>query len=105
MGVKYILQVKSHDGVAWECLISTSSYSATPLVLRGVSEQSFKLDYSGDSADEPYNTFIKSTLSLDVYNQGQIDINELQQAGDKDFLAKLFRNGLLYWTGYLKPED
>lgn len=105
MGVKYVLQSKAMDNVAWQADIETAAFSGAPIAIRGVSNQSMQLDYAGDNADDPYNPLIKSTLTLNVYNQGQIDINELQQAGDKDFLVKVFKNGHLYWCGYLKPED
>lgn len=105
MGVKYILQYKAHDGVAWQYNMETTEYTGDPIAVRGVSETSTELDYDGDNADDPFNPLIKSTLILNIYNQAQIDINELQQAGDKDFSVKSFRNGQLYWAGFLKPED
>lgn len=104
MGVKYILQFKATDGVAWQCDVETPSYSSAPIAIHGVSEQGAVLDYAGDKADDPYNPFIKSTLTLNFYNEGQVDTDELMGADDKDFTAKLFRNGVLYWTGYLQPE-
>lgn len=105
MGVKYVIQFKSIDNVAWQCDIETASYTGAPIAVRGVSEQAVEIDYDGDNADDPYNPFIKSTMTLNFYNQSQVDVNELQQAGDKDFIAKLFRNGQLEWAGFLKPED
>lgn len=105
MGVKYILQYKAPDGIAWQCDIETQSYTEAPLAVHGVSEQAAELSYDGDNADDPYNVLIKSTLTLNLYNEGQIDIDELMGADDKDFLVKLFRNGLLYWTGFLQPEN
>jgi hypothetical protein len=105
MGVKYIMQFKSIDNVAWQCDIETPGYSGAPIAIRGVSEQSTELAYDGDSADNPFDPLIKSTLTLNFYNQGQVDMDELMRAGDKDFLIKRFRNGHLDWTGFLKPED
>lgn len=99
------MQFKSIDNVAWQCDIETPGYSGAPIAIRGVSEQSTELSYDGDSADDPFNPLIKSTLTINFYNQGQVDMDELMRAGDKDFLIKRFRNGLLDWTGFLKPED
>ncbi len=105
MGVKYILQFKAIDGIAWQCDIETSSFGGAPMVIHGVSEQAAQLDYDGDNTDDPYNVFIKSTLMLNFYNEGQVDMDELEGAGDKDFIAKLFKNGHLHWAGFLKPEN
>lgn len=105
MGVKYILQYRSPDNIAWEGHIETASYTAAPIVVHGVSESALELDWDGDTADDPYNVLIKSTATLNIYNEGQIDIDELQEAGDKDFVLKVFKNGLLEWAGFLKPED
>jgi hypothetical protein len=105
MGVKYIIQFRSPDNAAWQCDIETASYNAAPIVVRGVSEQAVELDYDAETTDDPFSTFFASTLTLNFYNEGQVDMDELMQAGDKDFLIKRFRNGLLDWTGFLKPED
>lgn len=105
MGVKYILQYKAIDGVAWQCDIETSSYSDVPIVIHGVSEQACELDYAGDTADNAFNPLIKSTLTVNLYNEGQVDVDELLGSADKDFVAKLFRNGQLFWAGYIQPEQ
>lgn len=105
MGVKYVLQYKSIDDVSWQCDIETMGYSGPLIAIHGVSEQAAEIDYDGDTADNAFNPFIKSTLALNFYNEGQVDIDELMGAADKDFLAKLFRNGHLYWTGFIQPEN
>jgi len=105
MGVKYIMQLRATDNVAWQCDIETATFSDTPIVIRGVSESAAILAYGGDKADDPFDPFIPSTLTLNFYDEGQVDMSELMSAGDKDFSAKLFREGLLYWAGYLKSED
>jgi hypothetical protein len=105
MGVKYIVQFKSPDGVAWQCNIATASYTAVPIAVRGVSEQAVEIDYEGDTVDDPFDPFKKSTMTINFYNQGQVDMDELMRAGDKDFTVKFFRNGQLRWAGFLKPED
>lgn len=106
MGVKYIMQLKSPDDVAWQCNIETPGYNAPPVAIRGVSEQGMQLDYDNDKGtDDPFDVFKKSTLTLNFYNQAQVDMEELQGAADKDFTAKIFRNGALFWVGYLQPEN
>lgn len=105
MGVKYILRYKSIDNIAWQCDIETPSYSGTPIIVRGQSEQAVEIDYDADKVDDPYDVFRTSTMILNLYNEGQVDIDELMAAQDKDFVAKLFRDGQLRWTGFIQPEN
>lgn len=105
MGVKYIMQLKSNDDIDWQCNIETVSYTGAPIVIRGVSQQGMELDYDGDKTDDAFDPLKKSSLILNFYNQGQVDMDELMRSGDKDFDAKLFRNGQLYWAGFLQPES
>lgn len=99
------MQLKSPDDVDWQCNIETVGYTGSPIAIRGISEQGMELDYDGDKTDDAFDPFKKSTLTLNFYNQGQVDMDELMRAGDKDFDAKLFRNGQLYWAGFLQPEN
>lgn len=105
MGVKYIIQLRSPDNIAWQCDIEKNGYTGDAVAIRGVSEQAIEIDWEGDKADDPFDPIKKSSLILKVYNDGFMDRDELMGAADKDFLAKLFRNGQLFWTGYLQPEN
>jgi hypothetical protein len=105
MGVKYMVQYRSDNDVAWQVNIEKPNYNGDIIVLRGVSGQAAQLDYEAESADDPFNEFVPSVLTVNVYNEGTVDVDELMRAGDKDFNVKWFANGVLQWAGYLKPEN
>lgn len=73
------------------------------VTIRGVSEQAAMLAYEG-TTDDPFSCFIKSTLTVNCYNDGSIDTAELRHAQDKDFTATVYRAGVLYWTGFVVPD-
>lgn len=104
MGVKYTIPFKSHDNTQWRIDISNANYSGASIFVSGVSEQCAILSHDVETTDDPFSVFIKSTLVLNIYNEGQIDVNELQQAQDKDFIISRYREGILTWVGYLVSE-
>lgn len=103
MAVKYTIPFKAHDNIQWRVDISNDQYTGGQINVRGVSERSTTLERDGDT-DDPFSVFIKGTLSLSIYNQGQIDVNELQQAQDRDFKVSLYREDILKWVGFLVPD-
>lgn len=105
MGLKYLLPYKSIDNVDYHVEIFTDNYDHDPIILRGVSEEATEQDYDTEGTDDPFAVFVKSTLVLNFYNEGNVDMNELQQAADKDFTAKWYRSGILIWQGFIKTED
>lgn len=105
MGVKYTLSYKDNANISWRVDISTSAFSGAPYTLTGQGGQAFILDRSPDSADDPFSPYIKSTGTINVYDENHvIDLPELQNAQDKDFVATVYRNSLLYWIGYVIPD-
>lgn len=76
-----------------------------PITIRGVEGQAVALEYSSEKADDPYSPFVLSKLYINAYNQNNIDIGELQQVPDRTFTVKLYREGILKWSGYLLTDD
>lgn len=89
------------DDVQWRIDIATSTYTGSPIPVRGTG-QAGVLSYAGDT-DDPFSVYIKSTLEINVNNEGQINGDELGQAQDKDFIATLYRENIQKWTGYIDP--
>lgn len=101
---KYLIPIRAHDNVEWRIDIENDAYMGDYIFVHGTSEQSMTLGYEGD-VDDPFVTLLPSTLEINVINEGQIDINELQQSQDRQWKVKLYRisgvTSILYWSGFL----
>lgn len=101
MAVKYTIPFKAHDSTQWRINIATNAYAGNPNFVNGVSEQAAMLAYDANTTDDPFSELINSTLTINIYDANQIDVNELRHAQDTDFTVSLLRNGNVYWTGFL----
>jgi hypothetical protein len=97
---KYIIPYRSFDNTEWRIDIENDAYDGDWLQVQGQSEQAGILTYNGET-DNPFAVIIDSTLEINIINEGQIDLNELQQSQDRQWKVKQYRNGVLYWYGYL----
>lgn len=102
--IKYRLFYKDYDNLQWRIDIATSNYSGDPIMVRGVQGKVGIRTYAVDDTDDPFSPYAKSTLSISCYNEGQIDMREIQQAQDKDFIVSHYRDTTLDWVGYLQTE-
>src|SRR3954465_6440660 len=102
--IKYRLLFRDNADVGCRVDISNEDYTSDIIIpLRGVGENACTIDYESDT-DDPYTPLVKSSASIQFYNQGQVDIYELQNAADKDFVVEVYRNEELYWKGFAIPE-
>jgi len=60
--------------------------------------------WTADNTDDPFACYKSSTLTMNLIQEGQINIDELQLAQDKDFMVSMYRNEVLYWQGFLVPD-
>lgn len=101
MGAKYSCFYR--DSFDQQCRVDitpSAGWSAETISIRGRSEQACIISY--DASDDPYeDPIINSKASISVYNQGQIDIRELQNAADRDFTLELYIGNALKWKGFL----
>lgn len=105
MGVKYTLIWKAFDDTPCHADISLTSWVDDPIVLIGQGGNACTIDYSPEETDDPYSNFIKSTATLKFYDdKGLIDLVELQNAHDKDFVVQVYRNSVLFWQGFVIPD-
>lgn len=102
--VKYTLSYRAYDDTAWQVDISLDSYSGDPIPVRGVGDNACTFSYIIDETDDPYEPFIKSSAVISIYNQRQINVDELQNAQDKDFTVQVYRNSVIWWQGFLIPD-
>ena len=104
MGVKYTIPFKSDDNISWRVDISLDTWTTEPISIIGVGRQCAVLSREPDSIDDPYSVFIKTSLTLNIYNEGQIDVRELQRANDKQFIITLYKGESVNFTGHLDAE-
>lgn len=104
MAVQYTVPIKSYDNVSWRANVYSNSWTGGITTIKGSLGQSMMLSYEGEM-DNHFGVLIKSTLTLNVLNEGNININELQNAADKEYRIEIQRNNVLYWVGYIIAED
>lgn len=80
-----------------------SDPSGIPVPVRG-NGQAGVLVWQPDNTDDPFACYKSSTLTVNCIQEGQINIAELQQAQDRDFTIKVYRDNVLYWQGFLVPD-
>lgn len=100
MGIRYTMPLKAYDNRNWRMNIYSESYTGLSTTIKGSEGQSMSLEYSGE-VDEHFGVFYKSTLTVNMLYEGNIDINELQNSADREYRIEIQRENVLYWVGYL----
>lgn len=103
MSVRYTIPFKDYGNQQWRIDISDNSVGGTTIPVRG-NGQAGVLVWLPDNTDDPFACYKSSTLTINSIQEGQINIDELQQAQDRDFIVRVFRNNQLYWQGFLVPD-
>lgn len=99
--IKYRLPYKSYDEAEWLLTIDIPSYTGDPITISGVADNSAVLTYEGGVDDIWDNPVINTSLTSEIYNEGQVDVMELQLIEDRQATVTLTRNGLLKFKGFL----
>ena len=85
--------------------IPEDTFIDAPIPVRGQQQNACVIAYTPDTTDDPYSTFISSQATLNLLNEGNIDLNELQQSQDRDFTVKVYKENVLYWIGFLITDN
>lgn len=105
MGVKYRNEYKAFDNSVWRIDISLDTYNSAIINIVSVSEQPAIPQYDPSDNDDIYSPYIKSSVDLSFYNRNnEMDISELQLAGDKDFKVTVYKDDVIYWKGFILSE-
>lgn len=102
MAIQYTVPIKSYDNVDWRANIYSDSFDGLITTLKGNGEAMI-LEYQGET-DDHFGVFIKSTLTLNVLYENNIDVNQLQNSADREYRIEIQRNNVLYWVGYMISE-
>lgn len=104
MGVKYKLEYRDEHNQRCRVDIGLESYAGTPISLRGVMSQACIISY--DVPDDPYEPIINSKATINIIQQetNLLDVDEIQDAQDRDFTVNFYIENVLKWTGFIDPD-
>ncbi|WP_157740804.1 hypothetical protein [Mucilaginibacter xinganensis] len=92
------------DDQQWRIDISDNTHDGgTPVPIRGNGSAGV-VTWVADNTDDPYSCYKSSTLTMNVIQEGQINISEFQVAQDRDYIVRQYQNGVLKWQGFLVPD-
>ena len=100
MGVRYRIPFKDCDNTSYEVLISREDYTGEPTILIGA-PSCFVV--SGTDEDFIYTPIRTSTATITVLDSDLL--LDLYSINNQYASVKLYKEGELEWTGYIKPEQ
>lgn len=104
MAVKYTIPYRSMDDQQWRIDISDNTPDGgTPIPIRGNGSAGV-VAWVPDTTDDPFACYKSSTLTMNLIQEGQIDIGQLQIAQDRDYIVRQYLNDVLKWQGFLVPD-
>lgn len=105
MAVKYTIPYRSIDDTQWRVDILHDAWDGDAIAVRGFGGNACTIEYDGGTDDPFDNPIVSSKANIQLINQGEVDMDEIQFAGDRDFVVEVYRNGLLRWKGYLITDN
>lgn len=100
MGLRYNIPFKDYKGNAYEVLIYRADYEGEPTELVGA-PSCFVV--SGTDEDFIYTPVRTSTATISVIDSELL--MDLYSINNQYAAVKLMKNGVLEWTGYIRPEQ
>lgn len=103
--IKYQLPYKSISNAEMLLTIDIPSYEGDPINVIGVMGRACILDYEGGIDDIWDNPVVNVLAMSEIYNQGQVDVEELQLIEDRTAVVTVTRNGNIIFKGYLFADN
>lgn len=100
MGVKYKIEFANRTDEEFEIYIDIPSYDGLTIDLKGVSKSVLSIDWKGDE-NPMLSRIIGSQAKINVYNQDNIDLEELSLAPDLEYSVTIYKDLNLFWKGFL----
>lgn len=107
MGVKYSIEYKDSFDQSCRLDISTSLYDGSVISVVGVEGSACTISYDcGDGGEDIYEPIVNSKAEISLWQTvgSPVDITELQNADDRDFVAELYIQNSLKWKGFIVPD-
>ena len=100
MGIKYILEHNNPKGQVHKTTIEIPSYDGEQIELIGVEKTATQIQWNGE--ENPFDKHvIGSQLILNIYDEGNIDLDELMLTPDLEYRVKYYIDNVLFWSGFL----
>lgn len=100
MGIKYILEHNNPKGQVHKTTIEIPSYDGEQIELTGVEKTATQIQWNGE--ENPFDKHvIGSQLILNVYDEGNINLDELMLTPDLEYRVKYYIDNVLFWSGFL----
>lgn len=104
MALKYYLDYRDIHQNEWRIEIYSPTYTDTPIPFIGSAPDTLSISWGDNSSDDPHaEHVIPSTATINIYNDG-VDLQELQNIINDDYKVRIYRNGDLFWSGYLLSD-
>lgn len=100
--IKYRCEYYSEEEDKWRVDVETDSYTGDPISVDGIENRACIFTYTNQ--DDPYAVIIPCSVAIGLYSDGQIDVEELQLANDRDFKVNVYCNDQLKFTGFVVPD-
>ncbi|MCY4781715.1 hypothetical protein ORI89_18840, partial [Sphingobacterium sp. UT-1RO-CII-1] len=103
--IKYRIPYKSFDDSEWLVTIDLPAYNGNPIDVRGVEGSACNLRYEGGTDDPFDNPVVNTIADINIYNEGQINVEELQLSKDRSIVVAVTRNEQIKFKGYLITDN
>ena len=100
--MRYIGEFRDYDNALWRCVITTSAQGedededvtmgGTPVIINR-------------DSDDKTATFMSAQATIEVLSDTNFKFLHLYTDKDRDTTIHIYRDGILYWCGFLDPEQ
>lgn len=100
--VKYRLDYRNAQNQRCRVDIYYKDFAGEIIPIKGVEGKACIIDY--DQSEDLYEPICSSKASISIFQEGQIDILQIQQSNDVDMKIRFYVDGVLKWRGFLVPD-
>lgn len=101
MAVKYRIEFSNRSGDDFKIEIDVPDYTGEVIDFKGVGGSPLEITHDGGQ-DNPFDTHVVSSqASISFILPPDMDIEDLQLAGDLEVKVKVYKNFDLFWSGFL----
>lgn len=101
MAVKYRIEFSNRNDDDFKIEIDVPSYEGEVIDFAGVGGSPLEITHDGGS-DNPFDTHVVSSqASISFVLPPEMDIEDLQLAGDLEVKVRIYKNFALFWSGFL----
>lgn len=104
MALKYFLDYKSSSQDSFRIEVYSPTHTGEPIQLVGSAPDTLSINWGDNTSDDPHSEhLLASTATFRVYND-LVDVEELQNILNDEYKVKIYKNGAIFWNGYLLSD-